>query len=215
MTRMMTSSEPMTSRRSVDGVSRGGAGGRVPGMDCAGGGAGAAAAGAVRPVSARCRPAARPAVLAARARPWLLDLSLAPPSLTSDIPPQPILSARSLIGSMGSSVVVADKGALDGRADLPVEPDGGVEGEQALYHASPPAGRDAAAVPFQPELVLEVGERSTGELKLTRIPRTRWPVRCGRRACRQGRNGRATRRSTSPGGMTMLEAWPSSARSSH
>jgi hypothetical protein len=59
---------------------------------------------------------------------------------------------------MGSSVVVADEGALDGRADPPVEPDGDVEGEQALYHAGPQAGGDAAAVSFQAELVLEVGD---------------------------------------------------------
>src|SRR6516164_878101 len=44
---------------------------------------------------------------------------------------------------MGSSVVVCDEGALDRRADGPVVPDGGVE------------RRDAAAVAFEAELVLQ------------------------------------------------------------
>jgi hypothetical protein len=52
-------------------------------------------------------------------------------------------------------VVVGDQGALDGCADLPVEPDGGVEGEQPLDHAGPEPGRDAAAVAFEAELVFQ------------------------------------------------------------
>src|SRR6266581_9590853 len=56
---------------------------------------------------------------------------------------------------MGSSVIVGDQGALDRRADLPVEPDGSVEGEQALKDARPQSGGDPAAVAFQAELVLE------------------------------------------------------------
>src|SRR5213078_1573359 len=54
-----------------------------------------------------------------------------------------------------SSVVVGDQGALDGRAELPVEPDDGVEGEQALHDADPQPRGDAAAVPVQAELVFQ------------------------------------------------------------
>jgi hypothetical protein len=53
-------------------------------------------------------------------------------------------------------VVVGDQGALGRGADLPVEPDRGVESEQALHDARPQPGRDATAVPVQAELVLEV-----------------------------------------------------------
>ena len=56
---------------------------------------------------------------------------------------------------MGSSVVIGDQRALDRCADLPVEPDGGVEGEQALHDAGPQVGRDTAAVAFQAELVFQ------------------------------------------------------------
>src|SRR5215475_4265752 len=56
---------------------------------------------------------------------------------------------------MGSSVIVGDEGALDRRADLPVVPDGGVEGEQPLDDAGPQPGGDAAAVPFEAQLVLQ------------------------------------------------------------
>jgi hypothetical protein len=71
--------------------------------------------------------------------------------------------ARSGLGSLmrflvpvgGVLVVVGDQGTLDRRADLPVEPDHGVEGEQALHHASPQPCRDAAAGMAQAQLVLE------------------------------------------------------------
>src|SRR5262245_13500763 len=56
----------------------------------------------------------------------------------------------------GWLVVVRDQGALDGRADLPVAPDDGVERQQALDIAGPQAGGDAAAVAFEAELVLRV-----------------------------------------------------------
>jgi hypothetical protein len=46
---------------------------------------------------------------------------------------------------MGSSVVEGDRGALDLFGDLPVEPDGGVEREQALDDAGPQPGGDPAA----------------------------------------------------------------------
>jgi len=44
-------------------------------------------------------------------------------------------------------MVVRDQRALEGRADLPVVPDDGVEREQALGDAGPePAGRSPTAV---------------------------------------------------------------------
>jgi len=52
-------------------------------------------------------------------------------------------------------MVVRDQRALDGRADLPVVPDGGVERKQALHDAGPQPSGDAAAVAFQAELVLQ------------------------------------------------------------
>jgi hypothetical protein len=55
---------------------------------------------------------------------------------------------------MGSSVITGDEGALDGGADLPVEPDDGVECEQSLDEAGPQAGGHPAAVSFEAELVL-------------------------------------------------------------
>ena len=55
----------------------------------------------------------------------------------------------------GVLVVVGEQGALGWGADLPVVPDRGVEGEQALHDAGPQAGGHAAAVVFQAELVLQ------------------------------------------------------------
>src|SRR5260370_42135425 len=52
-------------------------------------------------------------------------------------------------------VVIGDQGTLDWGADLPVEPDGGVEREEALEDACPQPGRDPAAVSFQAKLVLQ------------------------------------------------------------
>src|SRR5713101_4114608 len=52
-------------------------------------------------------------------------------------------------------VVIADQGTLDWGADLPVEPDGGVEREEALDDACPQPWRDPAAVSFQAKLVLQ------------------------------------------------------------
>jgi hypothetical protein len=49
-------------------------------------------------------------------------------------------------------VVVGDQGALDGCADEPVVPDGGVEGEEPLHDARPQPGGDAPAVAFEAEL---------------------------------------------------------------
>ena len=56
---------------------------------------------------------------------------------------------------MGSSVVVCDEGALDGCADLPVVPDGGVEREQPLDDPGPQPGGDPAAVALEAELVFQ------------------------------------------------------------
>src|SRR5512132_4571444 len=56
---------------------------------------------------------------------------------------------------VGVLVVVGDQGALDWGVDLAVEPDRGVEGEQALHHARPQPGRDPATWAVQAELVLE------------------------------------------------------------
>src|SRR6266545_946481 len=55
----------------------------------------------------------------------------------------------------GVLVVVGDQGALVGRAGLPVPPDRGGHGQQALGDPDVDAGQGAAAVSFQPELVLE------------------------------------------------------------
>ena len=52
-------------------------------------------------------------------------------------------------------MVVGDEGSFDRCADLPVVPDGCVEGEQPLDDAGPQPGWDAAAVAFQAELVLQ------------------------------------------------------------
>src|SRR5215218_9034538 len=53
------------------------------------------------------------------------------------------------------SMVVGDQGALGSGADLPVEPDGSVEGEQALEDTGPQPRGDAAAMAVQAELVLQ------------------------------------------------------------
>ena len=52
-------------------------------------------------------------------------------------------------------MVVGDEGALDRCADLPVVPDGGVERQEALDDPRPEPGRDASAVAFEAELVLQ------------------------------------------------------------
>jgi len=52
-------------------------------------------------------------------------------------------------------VIVGDQGSLDWCADLPVEPDDGVEGEEPLDDPCPQPGGDPAAVAFEAELVLE------------------------------------------------------------
>src|SRR5690349_23151332 len=53
------------------------------------------------------------------------------------------------------SVVVGDQGAFVISADLPVVPDGGGHGEQALGDAGAEASSGAAAVAFEVELALE------------------------------------------------------------
>ena len=53
-------------------------------------------------------------------------------------------------------MVVRGQRALDGRADLPVVPDDGVEPGQALGDAGPEPGGGAAAVAFEAELVFRV-----------------------------------------------------------
>ena len=53
-------------------------------------------------------------------------------------------------------MVVRGQRALDGRADLAVVPDDGVEPEQALGDAGPEPGGGAAAVAFEAELVFRV-----------------------------------------------------------
>src|SRR5215211_5238360 len=68
--------------------------------------------------------------------------------------------ARSLMWICGRvrderSMVVGDQGALGSGADLPVEPDGSVEGEQALEDTGPQPRGDAAAMAVQAELVLQ------------------------------------------------------------
>ena len=52
-------------------------------------------------------------------------------------------------------MVVADQRALVGRADLPVPPDRGGQGQQSLGDSDPDPGKGAAAVAFQPKLALE------------------------------------------------------------
>src|SRR6266849_2734551 len=69
-----------------------------------------------------------------------------------------LIPSRLLVepGKVGwSEVLVGDEGALDRCSDLPVVPDGGVEGEQPLHDAGPQPGGDAAAVAFEPQLVLQ------------------------------------------------------------
>ena len=67
-------------------------------------------------------------------------------------------------------MVVGDQGALDRGADLPVEPDGGVERQQALDDPRPEPGRDAAAVAFESELVF----------RAQMIASTRWRSQFGK-----------------------------------
>jgi hypothetical protein len=55
----------------------------------------------------------------------------------------------------GVLVVVGDQGTLGRGADLPVEPDRGVEREQALHDTRPQPGWDPAARAVQAELVLQ------------------------------------------------------------
>ena len=55
----------------------------------------------------------------------------------------------------GVLVVVGDQGALGWGTDLPVEPDRGVERQQALHHPRPQPGGHASAVLLQAELVLQ------------------------------------------------------------
>ena len=52
-------------------------------------------------------------------------------------------------------MIVGDEGSLDRGADLPVVPDGRVEGQQALHDPGPQAGGGAAAVAFEAELVFQ------------------------------------------------------------
>jgi len=49
---------------------------------------------------------------------------------------------------------MGDEGSFDRCADLPVEPDDGVEREQSLHDAGPQPRRDAAVVVFEAKLVL-------------------------------------------------------------
>src|SRR5947209_19351669 len=55
----------------------------------------------------------------------------------------------------GASVVISDQGTLDRGADLPVEPGGGVECQEARDDACPQPHGDPAAVSFQAKLVLQ------------------------------------------------------------
>ena len=64
----------------------------------------------------------------------------------------------------GASVVISDQGTLDWGADLPVEPDGGVECEEALDDACPQPRGDPAAVSFQAKLVLQGPDDRLGAL---------------------------------------------------
>src|SRR5215217_2564312 len=67
-------------------------------------------------------------------------------------------ATRSLTGYwwlVGESVIVGDQGAFDGGVDAPVEPDRGVEGQEALDDAGPEPGRHSSAVSLQAKLVLQ------------------------------------------------------------
>src|SRR4029453_5916997 len=73
---------------------------------------------------------------------------------------RPLRSPRSLMWICGQVrggwyMVVGDQGAVGGRAELPVEPDRRVEGEQALDDAGPQPRGDPAAVTVQAKLVLQ------------------------------------------------------------
>ena len=52
-------------------------------------------------------------------------------------------------------MIVGDRGSFDRVSDLPVEPDDGVEREQALHDPRPQPAGNPAAVPFQAKLVLQ------------------------------------------------------------
>src|SRR5215831_16931051 len=67
-----------------------------------------------------------------------------------------------MTGNLCWSMIVRDQRALEGRADLPVVPDDGVEREQALGDAGPEPGGGAAAVAFEAELVFRVDDRPRG-----------------------------------------------------
>jgi hypothetical protein len=58
------------------------------------------------------------------------------------------------------SVIVGGQGSFDARAGLPVVPDRGVEGEQALEDPGAEPGRDAAAVALQAELPQHLRDKS-------------------------------------------------------
>src|SRR6266545_6093417 len=70
-------------------------------------------------------------------------------------PPTPRSLMRFFVLVGGVLVVVGDQGTLDRGADLPVEPDRGVEGEQPLHHARPQPAGDTATRAVQAELVLQ------------------------------------------------------------
>src|ERR671912_2846196 len=55
----------------------------------------------------------------------------------------------------GGSVVKGQQGPLGSDAELPVEPDRGGQGQQSLADADKDPAQGAAAMLFQPELVLE------------------------------------------------------------
>ena len=57
-----------------------------------------------------------------------------------------------MIDSKGSSVVVGGQGSHDRLSGVPVVPDGGGQGEDALQDADGHAGDGASAVLFQIEL---------------------------------------------------------------
>src|SRR5512132_2857987 len=86
---------------------------------------------------------------------------------------------------MGSSVIIGDEGALDRRADLPVEPDDGVECEQSLDEAGPQAGGYPAAVTFEAELVLQRPDDRLDALPQPVRERPVWFVLAGRADQRQ------------------------------
>src|SRR4029453_2812493 len=93
-------------------------------------------------------------------------------------------------------VVVGDQGALDRGAGLPVEPDHGGQGEQALGDPGPQSGWDAAARSVQAELVLERPDD-----RLDPLPQP------GREAPRVGLSARAGRRM--PSSRPARKAWTS------